>query len=88
MMTKKTSFIVFLCISCLAWSALVSCPLPHAPFSGAEPLWVTDNAVNTLAKLGHTLYLGGLFQYVGPPTGGGSPVNQVSGATAAGSLCF
>jgi hypothetical protein len=46
-------------------------------------LWVTNGTVNATALAGDTLYMGGLFTYVGPRTGGGAPI-ATSGAPLSG----
>ena len=42
-------------------------------------LWGTNGTVTTLARLGDRLYIGGAFSAVGPSTGGGVPLDPVSG---------
>jgi hypothetical protein len=49
-----------------------------------EDLYVTNGEVNALAPSGDTLYIGGLFNYVGPPTGGGVPVSAANGTPVVG----
>jgi hypothetical protein len=43
------------------------------PFTPAvdDNLWETNGTVNTVVRTGNTIYLGGLFDYVGPSTGCG-----------------
>src|SRR5262245_18145637 len=43
-------------------------------------LWVTDRQVNAIVRDGGTIYFGGSFSYVGPPTGGGAVVDAGTGA--------
>lgn len=43
------------------------------------PPWGVDGAVYSTARSGDTLYLGGAFNLVGTPTGGGIPVDPRSG---------
>jgi len=45
-------------------------------------LWGTDGSVNAVARLGNTLYIGGYFNVVGTPTGGGVPLDASTGAFA------
>ena len=47
-------------------------------------LWETDEEVSATVVAGNTLYIGGDFTYVGPHTGGGVPVNAVSGTGLSG----
>ena len=42
--------------------------------------WVTDGAVNAVARNANTIYIGGTFTMVGPPNGAGVPVDAVTGA--------
>jgi len=42
--------------------------------------WVTDGAVNAIARSADTTYIGGDFTYVGPYTGHGVPMDTTSGA--------
>lgn len=44
-----------------------------------DALWVTDGPVYALAVEGHTLYVGGRFEQVGPATGGGVPIGASTG---------
>jgi trimeric autotransporter adhesin len=43
-------------------------------------LWITNGVVNSIVRDGGTIYLGGAFDYVGPSTGGGVPLNLSNGA--------
>ena len=45
-------------------------------------LWVTNGTVYSIARSGNTIYVGGLFSWVGPPTGGGALVSTVTGGLA------
>jgi hypothetical protein len=47
-----------------------------------QDLYVTDGTVFTAAASGNTLYLGGSFNQVGPPTGSGVPINGSTGQAA------
>ncbi len=59
--------------------------LPQPP--PARPLpsqaFVTNDTVNALARSGDTLYLGGDFTRIGPPTGGGTVLDPATGLRAA-----
>ncbi len=46
-------------------------------------LWVTNGSVNSVVRSGQTIYLGGLFDRIGPASGGGVPFNLSSGSAAA-----
>jgi hypothetical protein len=41
--------------------------------------WGTDGEVTSIARLGNTIYLAGLFSSVGPATGGAVPIDRRSG---------
>ncbi len=43
---------------------------PAYPQSIGPDLWGVDNTVTAIARSGNTLYVGGAFNWVGPPTGG------------------
>lgn len=45
-----------------------------------DRLWVANDRVSTIAIVGDTLYLGGNFNYVGPPTGHGAAIDANTGA--------
>src|SRR5207302_305470 len=42
--------------------------------------WGTDGEVTSIARVGNIIYLAGSFSNVGPTTGGGVPIDRVSGA--------
>lgn len=74
----------------LCWLALVvALAVHHAsavavadPPSDPSGAWVTDRYATTVAASGRgTVYLGGSFKYMGPPTGGGVNALAVSGST-------
>src|SRR5437016_5637729 len=44
-----------------------------------QDMWVANSTVRAAAVSGHTLYIGGDFTRVGPPTGSGVPVDAMSG---------
>jgi len=46
-------------------------------------LWGVNGTVQGITRIGDTLYVGGVFTTVGPNTGGGVPVDRVSGAPRA-----
>jgi hypothetical protein len=47
-----------------------------------DNLWIADGAVQTIVISGNTVYLGGDFTYVGPPTGGGAGLYYLTDAAA------
>ena len=49
-----------------------------------QDFWVPNGTVNAAVVSGTTLYVGGLFNYVGPPTGGGVPIDAATGAAVSG----
>lgn len=44
-----------------------------------QSLWGTDGAVNSVIRLGSTLYVGGVFTHAGPNMGGGVVVSRSTG---------
>ncbi len=50
-----------------------------APYDALPDLWVVDNRVRSLDVVGDTLYLGGDFEYVGPPTGQLAVLDKATG---------
>ena len=44
-------------------------------------LWVANGPVSSVVRDGRTIYIGGQFTQVGPPTGGGAAINAGTGAT-------
>lgn len=70
-----------------ALAALIAALLAHAAAPAAaqqlDPnLWVTDGFVTSAAFANNTLYIGGDFHRVGPPTGGFAVFDSVGGALA------
>ena len=58
---------------------------PANPAAGARAAtWVTDGPVYAIARGASTVYLGGLFSYVGPYTGHGVVFNTSTGAQVTG----
>jgi hypothetical protein len=76
------------CPSPLALAVATLLPLLATPDAGAqsvrEDFWVPNGTVNAAVVSGTTLYVGGDFSYVGPPTGGGVPVDAATGAPLSG----
>jgi len=52
--------------------------------SVAQNLWVTDQEAFVVVRSGQTIYLGGGFSSLGPPSGGGVPFDLTAGTPAAG----
>src|SRR4051794_957243 len=48
--------------------------------------WVTNGVVNTIAKSGNTIYIGGGFNYVGPNTGNAAVLDATSAALSGPAL--
>jgi hypothetical protein len=46
-------------------------------------MWVADNPVITVTRGGNTIYLGGQFSSIGPPTGNGATLNVQNGTLPA-----
>jgi hypothetical protein len=62
--------------------ALFAATLAHA--QNVQPdFWGTDGDVTSIARIGNTIYLAGLFSSVGPSTGGAVPIDRLSGAPRA-----
>src|SRR5438876_6198272 len=59
---------------------LFASPIPATAQSVDPRFPVTDGEVRALAISGNTLYVGGAFGLIGPPTGGGVPVDTANGA--------
>ena len=57
-------------------------PQPPPPRPLPIEAFVTDKAVSALARSGSTVYLGGEFTRIGPPTGGGTVLDPNSGLRA------
>src|SRR5262249_19596501 len=66
----------------LAWAAamLVSSSCAGWAETVDSTLWVTDGIVSSVARDGGTIFIGGSFRYVGPPTGGWVLLDAHSGA--------
>jgi hypothetical protein len=72
-----------LAIACLA-PAIADAVLPQPPPARPEPnpAFVTNDDVLALARNGDTIYLGGAFTRIGPPTGGGVVLDPATGLRA------
>ena len=57
---------------------------PAEAQSVREDFYVTNGSVNTAVLSGNTLYIAGGFTQVGPATGGGVPIDAMSGVPVAG----
>ncbi|MDX6720282.1 MAG: hypothetical protein QOJ63_2536, partial [Solirubrobacteraceae bacterium] len=69
------------CLAPAAADAVLPQPPPARPLPGAG--FVTDRTVAALTRVGDTIYLGGDFTRIGPPTGGGVVLDPESGLRAA-----
>src|SRR5262245_48494108 len=50
------------------------------PRNAPRDFWITDGTVDSIARQGGVIYLGGDFAYVGPPTGSFAATDAVTGA--------
>ena len=64
---------------CLIAAALALQSTPAACQVVDSALWVADGVVNAIARDGNTIYIGGYFTQVGPPTGGGVSLSATTG---------
>jgi hypothetical protein len=64
--------------------AMVSHTALRARVSEGADLWGTDGNVVAAARAGNTLYIAGAFSEVGPVSGGGVPIDAVTGVPIAG----
>jgi hypothetical protein len=62
-------------VACLAGSARIG-----SAQTIRQDLWVTNGTVSDVVPSGSTIYIGGYFTYVGPPTGSAAPLDAVTGA--------
>lgn len=71
--------------SFLACIALATCRVHPANAQVVDPnFWIADGAVRAWARVSDTLYIGGDFTYVGPPTGAFAALDSASGAPLPG----
>ncbi len=68
------------CTVPVAAEAVLPQPPPARPLP--NPAFVTNDDVNALARNGDTIFLGGNFTRIGPPTGGGVVLDPASGLRA------
>src|SRR6185503_1397336 len=61
----------------LAFLAFAALPAFAQPIR--DDLWVTNGYVYSSTVLGNTLYIGGDFNRIGPPTGGFMPTHSTTG---------
>jgi hypothetical protein len=66
----------------LAWLCVAQKPAKAQTADGS--LYVTNGPVSAEALSGNTLYIAGIFDQVGPATGGGVPLDASSGAPVSG----
>ena len=72
-------------LASLALACAVLWPLPSARAQTVAPdFYITNGQVVAEVLRGNTLYIGGMFNFVGPVTGAGVPVDVGTGAPAPG----
>ncbi len=71
------------CVVALLALAAVVGPTVSGSGQSLTDTWVTDGAVQTVATIGSTAYIGGFFTTVGPRTGGLVSFNSADGLPAA-----
>jgi hypothetical protein len=54
-------------------------PAPGNKLKLTNLLWATNGAVNAIATFGNTIYIGGSFSVVGPPTGHAAAIDSATG---------
>ena len=64
-------------------AALVLGPSSAVAQSLRTDFWVPNGPVTAMTVRDDILYMGGGFTYIGPPTGGGAPVDAVTGSPTA-----
>ena len=74
--TKRGRLVGGVLLSMLAASAWAQSNTPR------EETWVTNGSVNAIVCTPDTVYIGGNFTYVGPPTGYGVPLDAGTGQPA------
>ncbi len=57
---------------------LLACPVSIAQEMDTT-MWIANRQVTAIARYGNTLYLGGDFTHIGPPTGSGATLNTTDG---------
>ncbi|MCX7000715.1 MAG: delta-60 repeat domain-containing protein [Candidatus Sumerlaeota bacterium] len=70
----------------IAAMALAALNVPWARAQSSTPreeTWITDGPVNAIVRTPDRVYIGGMFNYVGPVTGGGVPLDVTTGAPVA-----
>jgi len=82
MKLKPWSVTLVLVIAVMALAAL-NIPSARAQSSAPrEEMWVTNGSVGAIVTTTDTVYIGGVFTYVGPATGGGIPIDVSTAAPA------
>ena len=78
-MNKNISFLFIIYILLFPiLLGLISPPFIHAQ-TVDNNLWVTNGDVNAIVRSANTIYIGGHFTYVGPPTGYGAAIDINTG---------
>ncbi|MBN2353874.1 MAG: PQQ-binding-like beta-propeller repeat protein [Spirochaetales bacterium] len=85
-MRKKTN--ARLSLTAILFAATVSaCPAPGVvgvPPTAARTLWITNGSVHSAALANNLLYIGGDFNFIGPPTGNGCAIDASTGSLPPG----
>jgi len=69
--------------SAILIALLILVPGPARAQVAQSNLWVANGAVNAIALAGNTVYMGGEFTRLGPPTGGFVTLDETTGAVVA-----
>ncbi len=74
------ALVAIACVAPATAGAVLPQPPPARPLP--NPAFVTDETVNALTRSGDTIYLGGDFTRIGPPTGGSTVLDPATGLRA------
>ena len=71
-------------VAAVGFALLLLVPAAARGQNARNDFWVTNGTVTSMVRVGSTLYVGGSFSFVCPPTGAGVPVDSSTGVPAAG----